>query len=169
MTARSRYSWVTVVSLSAWLGASLLVATTVAPAAFDVLPSRSLAGALVGRVLPVLFLSGLGIAMAAIVTEARASQGRRLMTLGPLIGLGAGCAIAQFIVGPRIARVREAIAGPIEALPAGDPLRQQFGMLHGISVFWLGVAMVAACIAIAVRIRASRSPVIPAADSSLPA
>jgi uncharacterized membrane protein len=34
--------------LAAWIGAALLVATVVAPAAFAVLPSRALAGAVVG-------------------------------------------------------------------------------------------------------------------------
>jgi len=44
--------------LAAWLGAACFVASVVAPAAFDVLPTRTLAGALVGRVIPVLFWSG---------------------------------------------------------------------------------------------------------------
>ena len=42
-----------------WCGAALIVVTTVAPAAFRVLPTRTLAGALVGQVLPVLFVAGL--------------------------------------------------------------------------------------------------------------
>ena len=44
--------------LSALLGAGILFASVVAPAAFAALPSRSLAGALVGRVLPVVFVAG---------------------------------------------------------------------------------------------------------------
>jgi len=48
-----------VVALAAWLGAAALFAASVAPAAFAVLPSRSLAGDVVGRVLPVVFWSGM--------------------------------------------------------------------------------------------------------------
>ena len=44
--------------LAAWLGAGVLFAAVVAPAAFAVLPSRNLAGALVGRVLPVVLIAG---------------------------------------------------------------------------------------------------------------
>ena len=46
-----------------WLGAALLFIAVVAPAAFAVLPSRALAGLVVGRVLPVLFWSGAVIAV----------------------------------------------------------------------------------------------------------
>src|SRR2546430_1569733 len=44
--------------LAVWIGAALLFALVVAPAAFAVLPSRTLAGALVGRGLPVIFYGG---------------------------------------------------------------------------------------------------------------
>ena len=44
--------------LAAWLGATIIVGAVVAPAAFAVLPTRTLAGAVVGRVLPPLFWSG---------------------------------------------------------------------------------------------------------------
>jgi hypothetical protein len=47
-----------VLLLAAWLGAGMLLAAVVAPAAFAVLPSRTLAGALVGRVLPTVFIAG---------------------------------------------------------------------------------------------------------------
>jgi len=58
--------------LSAWLGAGVLFATVVAPAAFAVLPSRALAGALVGRVLPVIFVSGIVAAVAGLCSIAPA-------------------------------------------------------------------------------------------------
>jgi hypothetical protein len=40
-----------------WGGAAILTIAIVTPAAFAVLPTRALAGSLVGRVLPALFLS----------------------------------------------------------------------------------------------------------------
>src|SRR4029453_4191577 len=57
---------VVTVLLSAWLGPPVLLAPVVAPAAFAVLPSRTLAGALVGRVLPVVFIAGLIVALASL-------------------------------------------------------------------------------------------------------
>ena len=129
--------------LSAWLGAAVLVTTVVAPAAFAVLPSRTLAGALVGRVLPVIFIAGLVVALASLWLDSgdrgRAISVRRAM----LIVAAVSCAAAQFVVGPRIERVRKEIAGPVEQLPPDDPRRVAFGRLHAASVAWLGVAMVA--------------------------
>ena len=129
--------------LSAWLGAAVLVTTVVAPAAFAVLPSRTLAGALVGRVLPVLFIGGLVVALASLSLDSgdhgRAIRVRRAM----LIVAAVSCAAAQFAVAPRIERVRKEIAGPVEQLSPDDPRRVAFGRLHAASVAWLGVAMVA--------------------------
>ena len=132
------------VLLSAWLGAAVLVATVVAPAAFAVLPTRALAGALVGRVLPVLFIAGLVVALASLWLDSgdrgRAIRVRRAM----LVVAAVSCAAAQFVVAPRIERVRKEIAGPVEQLSPADPRRIAFGRLHAASVAWLGLAMVAA-------------------------
>ncbi|MDE3217575.1 MAG: DUF4149 domain-containing protein, partial [Gemmatimonadota bacterium] len=59
MLTRRGASLSQIVGTSVWLGAAVLLAAAVAPAAFAVLPSRSLAGDLVGRVLPVIFWSGM--------------------------------------------------------------------------------------------------------------
>jgi hypothetical protein len=138
----SRAGVVTIL-LSAWLGAAVLVTTVVAPAAFALLPSRTLAGALVGRVLPVLFIAGLVVALASLSLDSgdhgRAIRVRRAM----LIVAAVSCAAAQFAVAPRIERVRKEIVGPVEQLSTDDPRRIAFGRLHAASVAWLGVAMVA--------------------------
>ena len=130
--------------LSAWLGAGLLFAAVVAPAAFAVLPSRTLAGALVGRVLPIIFIAGIVTALASLWLD-RADTGRSFgVRRAALVVVAASCAIAQFAVGPRIERVRREIDGPIEQLPPGDARRAAFGKLHAASVAWLGLAMIAA-------------------------
>jgi hypothetical protein len=130
--------------LAGWLGAATLFAAVVAPAAFAVLPTRSLAGALVGRVLPTLFIAGLLVALASIWLDR--GGGGRLPRLrrASLIVLGVSCAIAQFAVAPRIERARADIGAPIEQLAADDPRRSAFGRLHAISVAWLGLAMLSA-------------------------
>ena len=98
---------VVTVLLSTWLGAAVLLATVVAPAAFAVLPSRTLAGALVGRVLPVVFIAGLIVSLATLWLDSgdrgRAIRVRRAL----LIVVAVSCAAAQFAVGPRIARGRK--------------------------------------------------------------
>ena len=130
--------------LSAWLGASILFAAVVAPAAFAVLPSRTLAGALVGRVLPVVFVAGIVIALLGVMLD-RGDVGRllgvRRWAFGAML---VACAAAQFVVGPRIERIRREISGPIEQLPQDDARRAAFGRLHAVSVGWLGLAMLSA-------------------------
>ena len=130
--------------LCAWMGAAILVTAVVAPAAFAVLPSRTLAGALVGRVLPVLFWSGMLVGLASIaLTWSLPSRGWR--NVGAVATMLA-CAIAQLVVTPRIERIRAAIGGPIDALAAGDERRIAFGKLHGVSVGLLGIAAIGALV-----------------------
>lgn len=131
--------------LAAWLGAAVLVAAAVAPAAFRVLPTRTLAGAVVGEVLPVIFFAGLLIAAIALGLEAvSGARWSRLTVLVPYIALMLGCIVAQFIIGPKIEAVRSGITGALDALDPSDPRRVQFGRLHAFSVLWMGVAMIGA-------------------------
>jgi len=147
---------IAIVLLAAWLGAAAIVAASVAPAAFAVLPSRSLAGALVGRVLPVLFWSGVVVGVACAWLASRASASRLLA--GAAVVLVVASLVAQFVIAPRIERVRAAIGGPVDALDAADPLRQSFGRLHGASVACLGVGGLAAMVMLVLLIRSvSRS------------
>jgi hypothetical protein len=150
-----------VVLLAAWLGAALLVALAVAPAAFAVLPTRTLAGALVGRVLPVVFWSGMAVGL--VVAALGWSLPARLWHTGVALGLVVACAAAQLVVMPRIQRVREQIGGAVDALDPSDPRRQAFGRLHGLSVAWMGVGGLAAFAALVVLLRqlSARAPAHP--------
>lgn len=134
--------------LACWLGAAVIVSAAVAPAAFAVLPTRTLAGALVGRVLPVVFLSGIA-AGAIVIALAGQSPGRRI---GGALIAGA-CAIAQFVVTPRIERLRAEIGGVLENLAPDDARRAAFGRLHAMSVLWLGLAMLAAAVVLVMAAR----------------
>ena len=144
--------------LSAWLGAAALFTAAVAPAAFAVLPARALAGAFVGRVLPVVFLSGLAVALLAFGLDwpyARTALDR--WRGGALIVAVVATATAQFLVGPRIQSLRVAMGPVIEALAVDDPRRRAFGLLHAMAVGWLGVAMLAVLVALVAHAIASRS------------
>lgn len=154
--------------LSAWLGAGLLFATVVAPAAFAVLPSRMLAGAVVGRVLPVLFVAGIVVALIGLVLDGSTVGVLPRVRRAALLIVAVACAVAQFVIAPRIERVRAEIGGPIEQLAAEDPRRVAFGRLHAVSVAWLGLAMIGAAATMvfaSITPRARRAPL----DESLTA
>ncbi|HEY5219201.1 MAG TPA: DUF4149 domain-containing protein [Gemmatimonadaceae bacterium] len=142
-----------------WLGAAILATAVVAPAAFAVLPTRTLAGDVVGRVLVVIFWSGIVVFAIAMVlgawTDARSKYKPRV--LAAALG-GASCMIAQLIVDAAIARVRARINGPVDALAVIDPLRVAFGQLHLVSVVLLGIAMLAAATVVVVALRGLRNP-----------
>jgi hypothetical protein len=144
---------------SAWLGAALLFVAVVAPAAFAALPTRTLAGVLVGAVLPSLFYSGLVVGL-ALGAASFASHRGRIVTPGTVGGflIAVSCAAAQFVVAPRIERARASISGPIESVPASDPRRIAFGRLHAASVLWLGVAVVGAAVVAAGAAASLRRP-----------
>jgi hypothetical protein len=144
--------------LALWLGAAVLFSAVVAPVLFAALPTRTLAGIVVGRVLPTIFYSGLVVGALVIALQLRAGDGwswRGAEAAGAAII--AACAVAQFVIAPRIERIRAAINGPIDSLPITDPQRVAFGRLHGISVGWLGLAMLAAAAALVLAARAIMS------------
>jgi hypothetical protein len=140
--------------LAAWMGASLLTVAVVAPGAFAVLPSRTIAGVMVGRVLPMVFGAGLalGVVVAVAAGVRAASPGAAITALLA----SSACAVALFGINPRIARLRAEIGGPVDALSMDDPRRVAFGLLHGYSVAGLGVAMLAALVSLSFLVVALR-------------
>jgi hypothetical protein len=153
MTGRAGVPLTETLLLAVWIGAALLFTVVVAPAAFAVLPTRTLAGALVGRVLPVIFYAGVVIGSLIVVLEVAGRSGAWGRSAAGAVSALA-CAVAQLVVGTRIDRLRAAIGGPLDALAGDDPRRLAFGKLHAISVGWLGIAMVAAIVALTLAVRA---------------
>lgn len=155
MPVRPSVSTVELILLSLWLGAAVFFSAAVAPALFAALPTRTLAGVVVGRLLPMIFYSGMivGIVLVALQTMGRGGWSFGARELAGLVMLGA-CAASQFLVSPRIERLRSEIGGSLESLAPGDVRRAAFGRLHGISVAWLGLAMIAAVVALIVAGRA---------------
>ena len=135
--------------IAAWMGAALFAVAVVAPGAFAVLPTRTMAGALVGRVLPALFVAGIviGLTVAAMTGRPWLAGPSRRAAIAALVAAGA-CAVAQFVITPKLDRLRAEIGGPIDALATGDPRRVAFAWFHGYSVAGLGLALTgaAACL-----------------------
>jgi hypothetical protein len=129
--------------LAAWLGAALITVAVVAPGAFAVLPNRAMAGTMVGRVLPSLFVGGIVVGAAVVALAGLLPGAPRRASIAAIVLAGA-CAVAQFVFTPRLDRLREQMTGGVDALPPEDARRVAFGLLHGYTVAGLGVAMLGA-------------------------
>jgi hypothetical protein len=141
-----------------WLGAALLTVTVVAPGAFAVLPTRALAGEMVGRVLPVVFAGAILVPASVLVIVPAARRSGFAVTASITAAVAAG--VALWVVNPRIAALRAAAVVPIDQLAPSDPRRTMFGLWHGVSVALLGLAMLvlAALLVHLARAVAERAP-----------
>jgi uncharacterized membrane protein len=140
-------------SLIAWLGGLIFFAFVLAPTAFSVLPSRHLAGTVVGRSLGTLhwmgIVSGL-IFLASSILYSRFTKGTmhlfaaRHVLICLMLAL---TLISQFGIIPRMDRLRASM-GEIDSVPPDNLARMQFDGLHAWStrvesgVFLLGLAVV---------------------------
>ena len=143
--------------LGGWLGALVLFAAVVAPAAFEVL-GREAAGRLVGRVLPALEVYGAaaGVVLAGLALLLGRGPAAQILPLA-LAALGL---LSLFGIAPRIEEVRGLAFGP-EADPAARAL---FARLHLYSVLLYAAVAVGALVLIGlhaaadVRKKSSDSP-----------
>lgn len=65
--------------------------------------------------------------------------------------------LGHWVIAARMRALRMAMILPIDQIAADDPRRIAFGSLHGYSVNALGVAMIAALVAIVLIARSLRS------------
>jgi len=124
-----------VLSLVVWLGGLIFFAFAVAPAAFAVLPTRHLAGNVVGRTLGALHWMGIisGVIFLAssllysYVTRGtpRAFAARNILIVLMLVLT----VVSQFGIIPRMDTLRASL-GEIDSVPANNPSRMQFDALH---------------------------------------
>jgi hypothetical protein len=128
--------------LAAWLGASLYFSVSVTRAAFAVLPTRALAGALVGRTLPILFDTGMLVGLWLVATSLLVPRGpSRALIFGGGGAIVMLTAIARFVILARIDRLRLTMPAAIDTLASDDPSRRAFGQLHALSVGALGLSL----------------------------
>ena len=115
--------------LTLWAGSLLTVCAVAAPSAFAVLDRRG-AGTLAGRLFLIETLIGVVVAACFLVAFA---MGRVTATRAAaiLVAIGAAAPLAsEVVLGPLMQAARN----------AGDMAR--FGMLHGVSALFFGVACV---------------------------
>ncbi len=144
---------VSAIVLAAWIGATLYFSVVVTRAAFAVLPSRAMAGALVGQTLPILFDTGMlvGAILACAALLSRSGAARTASLVGG-VAIVVVTALARFVILVRIARLRSAMPAPIDSLAASDPSRRAFGQLHAMSVGALGLALLIGLVVVIVLV-----------------
>ena len=153
--------------LTLWLGAALFFSAVVAPAVFVVLRSFALpnageiAGTIVTRTLSVVNIAGflIGVFLLLTLFARRAGPGRPAFIVEffclAIVVMATG--IGHWLIAARMRALRAAMVLPIDLVPVDDPRRIAFSSLHGYSVTALGLAMIAALIAIVLIARSLRS------------
>jgi len=141
-------------SLIVWIGGLIFFAFVLAPTAFSVLPSRHLAGTVVGRSLGALHWMGIVsgiIFLASSILYSQLTKGSphffaaRNVLICLMLAL---TLISQFGIIPRMDTLRASIGGEIDSVRADNPARMQFDALHVWStrveggVFLLGLVVV---------------------------
>ena len=153
--------------LACWFGAALFFGAVVAPAAFGVLRSfglsnaNEIAGSIVTRLLSVINIAGFLIALLLLLTLflRRSSIGRVSFIIEciciAVIGLATG--VGHWVIAARMRALRAAMVLPIDQIAIDDSRRIEFNSLHGYSVNALGLAMIAALVALVLMARSLRN------------
>ena len=140
-------------SLIIWIGGLIFFAFVVAPAAFAVLPTRHLAGNMVGRTLGILHWMGIFsgcVFLASSLLYSRLTRGTPQVFAGRnvlIVVMLALTLVSQFGIIPRMDALRASI-GEIDSVAPDNSARMQFDSLHVWStrveggVFLLGLVVV---------------------------
>src|SRR5215217_7238846 len=153
--------------LACWFGAALFFGAVVAPAAFGVLRSfglanaNEIAGSIVTRSLSVINVAGFVVALLLLLSLLlwRNSAGRVsfIIECVCLVVIALGTGVGHWVIAARMRALRAAMVLPIDQIAADDPRRIAFGALHGYSVNVLGLAMIAALVAMVLMARNLRN------------
>ena len=153
--------------LACWFGAALFFGAVVAPAAFGVLRSfglpnaNEIAGSIVTRSLSVVNIAGFVIALLLLVMlSLRRNGSGRISFIMECVCLGVialATAVGHWMIAARMRALRAAMVLPIDQIAADDPRRIAFNNLHGYSVNALGLAMIAALVAMFLMARSLRN------------
>lgn len=122
-------------SLIVWIG-GLIFFPVVAQTAFSVLPTRNLAGLVVGRSLTILHWMAIASGVIFLISSLIYNR----LTTGSMHAFGARhiliclmlllTLISQFGIIPRMNALKASMPGEIDAVPLDNPARIQFDALH---------------------------------------
>ncbi|MDT5059680.1 MAG: hypothetical protein QOH63_139 [Acidobacteriota bacterium] len=153
--------------IALWLGGAVFFSATVAPSVFSVLRSRDVvyaneaAGSIVTRTLSILNTGGFIVALLLLASAFLFSRSVKRRTLlaeaVSLVVVAIATAVGQWVIAARMLGLRAAMGRPIDDVAAVDPLRVSFNSLHGYSVMVLGVAIIAAAVALLLIARRSET------------
>jgi hypothetical protein len=129
-----------------WLGSGVFLLLT-ASAAFNAASNTTDAANVVGAVLVRWHYIALLAPLALMFLEWRRSRPIMLMILFVAVLF----ASFQGLLDTRIRMIRESSLAPISSLSSSDPVRRQFGMLHGMSSLLLIGQVIAAAAVVATR------------------
>jgi hypothetical protein len=129
-----------------WLGSGVFLILT-ASAAFNAASNTTDAANVVGAVLTRWHYIALLAPLALMFLEWRRSRPIMLVILFVAVLL----ASFQALLDTRIRMIRDSSIAPISSLSADDPVRRQFGMLHGMSSMLLIGQVIAAAAVVATR------------------
>lgn len=136
--------FVSLVALAMWVGGLLTLGLVAAPVLFDVLAAhdpvrgRTMAGLAFGAVFEAdnrltLFL-GAVVAASLAWRAARGQRPRGLVWRSVVLaGMIAIAVVTGAVIGPRIDAIRASTPTAIADLPDTDPVKIEFGRLHGLS------------------------------------
>lgn len=155
--------------LACWFGAALFFAAVVAPAAFDVLRSfelpnaNEIAGGIVTQTLAVVNVAGFVIALFLLLTALLRGGSLGRWAVVPesicLAVLALATGVGHWVIAARLRALRAAMVLPMDQVAGDDPQRMAFLNLHAYSVKVLGLAMIAALVALALMARNSRNQI----------
>jgi hypothetical protein len=140
-------------SLIVWVGGIIFLSFVEAPTAFSQLPSRHMAGTVVGHSLGILHWMGLfsGVVFlgsSLLLSSLTSGSAKPLLLRNVLVcGMLLLTAVSQFGISPKMAALRSGF-GDIDTVPPTDPGRLQFDALHvwsvrlEVAVLVLGIAAV---------------------------
>ena len=137
-----------------WLGSGLFLIAVAAPAAFRGAPNATVAADVVGVMLSRWHYLALGAPLLLLFLDWRRG---RIYVLS-VVFVGILLAAAQAATDLRIRSVRASSPVPISDLSREDPVRRQFGRLHGISSLLLLMQVIAAGVALAMDREAYPQP-----------
>ena len=150
--------------LAFWLGIMCFFSFVVAPVAFKVLPAQRLAGEVVSVSLAITELIGMGLGLLLLLlTGWRKWRGKRIEDRARLERAGVGgmtlaMAISRFFVSSRLHAIRLEYGDRLALLAGDDPVKSSFDLLHRVSVWLMGLAMIGALTMMVRLVRGDREP-----------